>query len=122
MAFSKNRENLTTTDLYFPLMLWTYRRLTNRFCCGKCFFSRLGGGGCTRTFLKFWLSRREITGKTLSVRKNIIGNINLGQFRPNVDKFGISNEIPDCRSAPGGGEGTSVWGHTRTCRLSGSTF
>ena len=69
----------------------------------EMFLCTFGGGGCTRTFLKFWLSSREITGKTLSVRKNIIGNINLGQFRPNVDKFGISNEIPDCRSAPRGG-------------------
>ena len=24
MTFPKNRENLTTTDLYFPLVLWTY--------------------------------------------------------------------------------------------------
>ena len=43
----------------------------------------------------------EIAGKTLSVRKNIIGNINSGQkSRLNLDKFGIGNEIPDCRSAP----------------------
>ena len=42
----------------------------------------------------------EIAGKTLSVRQNIIGNIKLGQTSHlNLDKFGISNDIPDCRSA-----------------------
>ena len=42
-------------------------------------------------------SSRESAGKTLSVRKNIIGNTNLGQTsRLNLDKFGIGNDIPDC--------------------------
>ena len=45
-------------------------------------------------------SSREITGKTLSARKNIIGNITLSQTgRLNLDKFGVGNYIPDCRSA-----------------------
>ena len=39
--------------------------------------------------------------KTLSARKNIIGNITLSTIsRLNLDKFGIGNYIPDCRSAP----------------------
>ena len=42
-------------------------------------------------------SSREFAGKTLSVRKNITGNINLGQTSPlNLDEFGIVNGIPDC--------------------------
>ena len=46
-------------------------------------------------------SSAEITGKTLSVRKDIIGNINLGQAsRLNLDKFGVGNYIRDCRSSP----------------------
>ena len=41
-------------------------------------------------------SSREIAGKTLSVRKNITGNINLGQTSHlNLDKFGTGNDIPD---------------------------
>ena len=39
--------------------------------------------------------------KTVSVRKNIIGNITLSQTsRLSLDKFGIGNYIPDCPSAP----------------------
>ena len=46
-------------------------------------------------------SNTEITGKTLSVRKDIIGNTNLGQVsRLNLDKFGVGNYIRDCRSLP----------------------
>ena len=63
-----------------------------------------GGGGCIKNvsqILAIDFSSREIDGKTLSVRKNIKGNINLGQTsRLNLDRFGISNDIPDCRSAP----------------------
>ena len=41
-------------------------------------------------------SSGEIDGKFLLVWKNFIGNINLGQAsRLNLDKFGISNDIPD---------------------------
>ena len=41
-------------------------------------------------------SSRDITGKTLSVRKDFISNINLGKTSClNLDKFGISNDIPD---------------------------
>ena len=45
MAFPKNRENLTTTNLYFPLMPWTYlisltvnsiRHSTNSNFCPFC--------------------------------------------------------------------------------------
>ena len=46
------------------------------------------------------LSSGEIDGKTLSVRNNFISNINLGQTNCfNLDKFGISNDVPDCQSA-----------------------
>ena len=42
-------------------------------------------------------SSGEIARKTLSARKNFIGNINLGQTSHlNWDKFGIYNDIPDC--------------------------
>ena len=44
-------------------------------------FCMFHGGFCTKTFLEFWqqikVSRGEIVGKALSVRKNIIGNPNL---------------------------------------------
>ena len=37
----------------------------------------------------------EIAEKTLSVRKNFIGNINLGQTSHlNLNKFGIGNDVP----------------------------
>ena len=40
---------------------------------------------------------RHITGKTLSARKNVIGNITLSKIsRLNLDKFGVGNHIPDC--------------------------
>ena len=40
-------------------------------------------------------SCRQIARKTLSVRKNFTGNINLSQTsRLNLDKFGIGNDIP----------------------------
>ena len=46
-------------------------------------------------------SSREITGKTLSAGKNITGNVTLSQTsRLNLDKFGVGNYIPDCRSVP----------------------
>ena len=39
--------------------------------------------------------------KTLSARKNIIGNITLSQTsRLSLNKSGVGNYIPDCRSAP----------------------
>ena len=52
----------------------------------------------TRTFLSNLgnFSSGETDGKFLSVWKNFIGNINLGQTsRLNLDKFGIGNDIPD---------------------------
>ena len=47
-----------------------------------------------------FFSSREITGKTLSARKNIIGNITLSQTSClSLNKFGVGHYIPDCRSA-----------------------
>ena len=75
----------------------------------ETFFARLGGwgegeGGLLRnnvsqilTIIDF--SSRENAGKTLSVERNIIGNINLGQTSHlNLDKFGVDKDIFDCRS------------------------
>ena len=65
-----------------------------------------GGGGVTQErFSNFsnnrFFSSREITGKTLSARKNIIGNITLSQTSClSLNKFGLGHYIPDCRSAP----------------------
>ena len=43
----------------------------------------------------------EIAEKSLSVRKNFMGNINLGQISHlNMDKYGIGNDIPGHRLAP----------------------
>ena len=64
-----------------------------------------GGGGVTQQRSRQILatinfSGGEIDGKFLSVWKNFIGNITLGQTsRLNSDKHGIGNDIPDCRSA-----------------------
>ena len=61
-----------------------------------------GGGGVTQERFSNVcnnrsLSSREITGKTLSARKSIIGNITLSQTsRLNLDKVGIDNSILDC--------------------------
>ena len=80
-------------------------RQTIDFAAENVFLLVWGGGGITQEwFLNFGNNRffkqrnyREI----LSVRKNVIGNINVGQTsRLNLDKFGISNNIPDCRSPP----------------------
>ena len=65
-------------------------------------FVLLEGGCYTRTFLQIFaiadFSSKNITGKTLSVRKDIIGNTNLGQeSHLNLEKFGLGN---DCRSSP----------------------
>ena len=62
-----------------------------------------GGGGGEVTQERFsnfsnnrFFSSREITGKTLSARKNIIGNINLRQTSClSLNKFGVGNYIPD---------------------------
>ena len=63
-----------------------------------------GGGGhknASQILATINFSSGEIDGKFLSVWKNFIGDINLGQTsRLNLDKFGIGNDIPDCRSAP----------------------
>ena len=75
-------------------------RLTNRFCYGKRFLHVWGGGFTQEFFSNFSNNRfssREITGKTVSIRKNIIGNITLSLTnRLSLDKFGIGNYIPDC--------------------------
>ena len=67
------------------------------------FFAHLEVGFYTRTSLKFWqqlvFQTEKIARKTLSVDKNFIGNINLGQkSRLNLDKFGIGIDILDCGS------------------------
>ena len=64
-----------------------------------------GGGGLSKNVSQILaiidFSSREITGKTLSARKNIIGNITLSQTsRLSFNKFGVGNYIPDCRTAP----------------------
>ena len=75
------------------------------------FYSHWGGGGggglhknVSHTLATIDFLRREIATKTLSVRKNVIGNINLGQTSLgllNSEKFGISSlYIPDCLSEP----------------------
>ena len=73
------------------------------FAMGNVFFARLGVGlhrNISQILAIIDFSSKEIARKTLSVSKNIIGNINLGQTsRLNLDKFGISNDIPECRSA-----------------------
>ena len=68
-------------------------------------FARLGGGGLRKNVSQILavidFSSREITEKTLSARKNIIGNITLSQTSClSLNKFGVGNYIPDCRSAP----------------------
>ena len=75
--------------------------LTNRFCCGKHFSGGGRGKNVSKILAIINISSRESTGKTLSVRKNIIGNINFSQTsRLNMDKFGVGNDNPDCRLAP----------------------
>ena len=74
----------------------------------ETFFARLGGGGgrlrknvSQILALIDFFSSREITGKTLSARKNITGNITLSQTSClSLNKFGVGHYIPDCRSAP----------------------
>ena len=76
------------------------------FAAGNVIFlARLGGGGLHKnvsqilTIINF--SSRKIAGKTLSVRKNIVGIINSDQtIRLNLDRFGIGSDFPDCRLAP----------------------
>ena len=65
--------------------------------------SALGGGGggghknVCQILATINFSSGEIDEKFLSVWKNFIGDINLGQTsRLNLDKFGISKGIPDC--------------------------
>ena len=66
-----------------------------------------GGGGfgsCTQErFSNFGNNRffkQRNCRKLLVSKEEFIGNINLHQTsRLNLDKFGINNDIPDCRSA-----------------------
>ena len=65
----------------------------------KTSFERLGEGGgglhknVSQTSATINFSSGEIEGKCLSVRKNFIGNIKLGQTSHlNVNKFGIGND------------------------------
>ena len=61
-----------------------------------------GGGGGVQNNVSQMLAivyffDRNIAGKTLSARKNVIGNITLSQISGlNLDKFGVGNYIPDC--------------------------
>ena len=60
-----------------------------------------GGGGVHKSVSQMlaivYFFDRHITGKTLSARKNVIGNITLSQISGlNLDKFGVGNYIPDC--------------------------
>ena len=61
---------------------------------------RGGGGGTQERFSMLaivYFFDRHIAGKTLSARKNVIGNITLSQISGlNLDKFGVGNYIPDC--------------------------
>ena len=68
------------------IRLFVLGRLTNQFCYGECFVYVLeeGVGVYTRTLFSQILaavdfSSRQISGKTLSIRKNYIKNINSGQ-------------------------------------------
>ena len=77
------------------------------FAMGNIFFACLGKGrGFTQERFSNFSNNRffqaeKLLEKTLSVRKNIIGNITLSKTsRLNLDKFGIGNYIPDCRLAP----------------------
>ena len=75
------------------------------FATGNVFCTFQGVGGLHKNVSQILaiidFSSREITGKTLSARKNIIGNITLSQTsRLSLDTFGVGNYIPDCRSAP----------------------
>ena len=71
-------------------------------------FLHLGGGGggllhnnVSQILATNNFSSGETDRNFLSVLKNFIGNINLGQTSHlNLGKFGIGNDIPDCRSAP----------------------
>ena len=74
---------------------------------GNIFFACLGKGrGFTQERFSNFSNNRffqaeKLLEKTLSARKNIIGNITLSKTsRLNLDKFGIGNYIPDCRLAP----------------------
>ena len=70
-------------------------------CYGKRFLHVWGGGAVAQErFSNFstnrFFSSREITGKTLSARKNIIGNITLSQTSClGLNKFGVGHYIPD---------------------------
>ena len=68
-----------------------------------------GGGGCRgftqERFSNFsnnlFFQAEKLLEKTLSARKNIIGNITISKTsRLNLDKSGVGNYIPDCRLAP----------------------
>ena len=76
-------------------------RFKNQFCCGKRFFALGGGGGLHKNIFQILaiieFSSGEISRNTLSARKNVIGNINLGQTSHLIlDKFDIGIDIPDC--------------------------
>ena len=81
------------------ICLSAYRRLTNRFCYGKCFFDVGGWGVIQESNYPFF--KWKYYQRTLLVWKDFISNINLGQTNSlNFNKFGIGNNVPDCLLAP----------------------
>ena len=76
------------------------RRLTNRVCYGKRFLNVGGGGGGVIQESNYSFFKWRHCQRTLLVWKDFISNINLGQTNSlNLNKFGISNSVPDCLSA-----------------------
>ena len=69
-------------DLLIWLTWELFGKIHRPILLQETFFARLGGGGGGVTQERFsnfsnnrFFSSREITGKTLSARKNIIGNV-----------------------------------------------
>ena len=81
-------------------------RLTNRFCYRKHFLHVWRGRVLHKNVSQIlaiidFFKQKNYWKKPLSARKNIIGNITLSKTsRLNLEKFGIGDYIPDCRSAP----------------------
>ena len=63
------------------------------FCCSS---QHLRGN---EVVMNRFFQAGKLLEKTLSARKNIIGNITLSKTSL-LGKFGVGNYIPDCRLAP----------------------
>ena len=60
-----------------------------------------GGGRFTQTHFSNFSKCGGVSRKTLYVRNNFIGNINLGQKSYlNLGKLGMGNDVPDRLSTP----------------------